>query len=287
MRQSDVIASIDKYLHDRYIDIPIYSSRKLENIRSDKGLRQRSDSYFGIGLINRTNIILGPGGFLDSDRWVIIYCGKDEDDVRDTIDNVTNQLNFDNNITGYLYNYSFKQPYVALIEDASKDSITPSDYDVAFTATKTIDSTFYETKISKSVRVNIPINTYIKIQFPKLPVYKTTFAGYNVYGKLTSSNDWLKVKEFEHGDDASCNFVGEVNSLDSLLPSQLPPDTFLMPYKNMMALKVYADVEENKLEDSFWSGYIMGDIQSPGFIEDSNNPLVGFINTTVRINTRG
>ena len=287
MRQSDIIASIDRYLHKMYVDIPIYSSRKLESVSSDKSLRQRSDSYFGIGLFDRTNIILGLGGFIDNDKWAIIYCGNDEDDVRDTIDNITNKLNLNNNMTGYLYNYFFRQLYLVLIEDISKDSITPGQYDIAFTATKTIDSTFYETKISKLIRVNIPINTYIKIQFPKLPVYKTTFMGYNVYGKLASSDDWLKVKEFEHGDQLSCNFVGEVNSLDSLLPNQSPPNKFLMPYKNMMVLKISAGLEENKLEDSFWSGYVIGDIQSPGFIEDPNDPVVGFINTTTNINIRG
>ena len=114
MRQSDVLASIDKYLHDKYSNIPIYSSRNLEQIQRNEKLRQRLDSYFAVGLIDRSNLIMGPSSFIDIDRWAILYAGKDEDDVRDTIDNLTNSLNFNNNLTGYLYNYSFPVPNIRI-----------------------------------------------------------------------------------------------------------------------------------------------------------------------------
>ena len=285
MRQSDVLASIDKYLHDKYDNIPIYSSRNLEEIQRNEKLRQRLDSYFGVGLIDRNNIIIGPASFIDRDRWAIVYAGKDEDNVRDTIDDLTDSLNFNNNVTGYLYNYSFPVPKVRVVEDTSS-IIVAGEYDIAFTATKpnlNPDNPPYETKISKpfSLRGENELHgaNSINIQFPKLPIAQTTFTGYNVYIRTEDNDNWMKIGSFEH-QDRKYNLAVVITSFD--IEEGNPPEFSLIPYKNMMVLKVAADISENYLEDGFWSGYVMIEVQSPDFREDPNDFILDSLGVTLR-----
>ena len=180
---------------------------------------------------------------------------------------------------GYLYNYAFPEPNIRIFEetDPNENTITPDTYEIAITGVKGAN----ETKINESVELTIAANHYALLQFPKLPIYKSMFDSYNVYVK--SNTNWLKIDNYEH-EQKDCNLLVKLNSFDALVPNEMYQNNeFLVPFANMMVLKSYVDMDENYLEDGFWCGYVMLDIQNPGFAEDPNQPLLGRVVVTVKL----
>ena len=285
MRQSDTIASIQKYIHDNYPDVSVLTSRSLQNVRMDDALRKRTDKYFGVGLVHRTDIPVGGVPFLDNDRWCILYSGKDEDDVRDVISDIQNDLSEKNRILGYLYEYTFQNPRINIITDSvavpNQEYITPENYTLAFSGVRNINSIEYESELYKHGEITIPADSYLNMQFPKVPAKVTIFDKYNVY--IQQNDDYIKVAEINQ-IDKSCNQIGIVRSLEPIVPNENPNSSKLIPYKKMQVISTYSEMDENPLEDGFWSGFVLLYLQTPGMLKDSNDRLFGSISTRIMVN---
>ena len=112
MEQQHVLASIGKYVHDTFADIPIHASRNPEYI--PKNDNERLQPYFGVGLARGVTKQVSTGIYVDTDRWVIVYLGKDENDTRSKLYRLRSRLVGDKRIIGYLYNFEFQIPVIYL-----------------------------------------------------------------------------------------------------------------------------------------------------------------------------
>ena len=102
-----------------------------------------------------------------------------------------------------------------------------------------------------------------------------------MYRRLNQNDSWFKIGIFEH-QKRQYNLAVTIDSFESI--SDEPPSNFLlMPYKNMMVLKVAGDVSENYLEDGFWSGYVMIEVKNTGLREDPNYTLLGSLEVNTQV----
>ena len=276
MRELDVLASICKYITDAYHGIPIESARNVEEISVGTDGKSRDSKYFGVGLVRRKSMNLGLRAYIESDRWIIIYLGENENNVRDIIDTLRTDFIDDKKIIGYLHDYKFPVPRLVQLDSLKNMStpITIGEYTLGFTGIRTYENEDQESKLSEEVRVNITEATrYLTIQFPKIPPSVTVFNKYNIYVK--DGNDWQRVKQVTQ-DRLGTNLRIDVHSLLPEIPSVLynNNELSLVVYKNIQVIETYSEIFENTKEDGFWRGIVLLDLQSPGMLRDKNSWLI-------------
>ena len=285
MRQQDILASICRYVNSLYPIYDILTSRNLREVRTNQLARERSDKYFDVFLYRRMNISLGNRGFIDHDRWTICYFGSDENDVREVISNIGSLLSDNNVLPSYLYEFKFPPVRITLIEETnlSNDVITPGDYNISVEGIRYLKGIEYKTLLSEPQAIKVPNDNYIVMQFPKLPIYKTVFDSYNIY---VEDGDSYKGFATVIQRDKSCNEVVLIRSLTlkNNAVSYVKIEDSLIPYRSSQIISVSGEMDENALEDGFWSGYIMLEVHSPGMVKDSNDMVVGSIGISVKIN---
>ena len=276
MREVDVLASLSKYIHEIVNDVAVHSARKLSTVIKDDITRKRTSKYFGIGKIDRSTTQMGFKGFIDNDRWVVVYLGKDEADVRRIVDELGNNLMERKTIIGYLYDMSFPVFRVTLIEDINKVPVPTGTYEIAVSGIRTFNGIQEETKISESISVVVPDNNYIIIQFPKIPISESVFDHYNVYVK--DNNLWKRVGQVKH-EKRTLNLKTSINSLLPENPEVVYNESALslVPFKNIQILAVSTQVREKPNDDDFWVGHMVIDLFSFGYMQDKNEPILGRI----------
>ena len=287
MKEKDVLASISKYLHDTYESVPVTSSRYLPEVEKNAKLRKRISKYFGVGKVRGYSKQIATRIFRNYDRWLIIYMGKDEQDVRDTVDELSLKMTHEKHILGHFYNMEYPTP---LIYDDDDD---PSWGIFKFTGQYVPSQSSYSiSKSSSEVQLHRPDTNSLTIQFPKVPKAVSIFDTYAVWKKEQSGVDsngdpvyrYRLIKEFPH-EKKHVNLKVNLTDADvNPVPPEVPKDVFLpdedeislIPYKQMEIMRVYSETMESTIEDGFWKGVVLFDIETPSpILEDENKPLIG------------
>lgn len=285
MRQQDVLASICKYVNNLYPNYDILTSRNLREVKANQLARERIDQYFDIFLYRRMNIAIGTRGFIDHDRWTICYFGTKEEEVREVITSIGTLLSDDSVMPTYLYNFNFPEVRMTLVNEdtPSNGVITPGQYNISVEGLRYSRGVEHKTLLSLPQTITVPENNYIVMQFPKLPVYKTVFKRYNIY--VESDEGFRGLATVVHRD-ATCNEVVIIRSLsvDDSDALYVMSGESLIPYRSSQVMGVSGEIDENALEDGFWSGYLMIELHSPGMARDPNDMVVGSIGIGIDIN---
>ena len=395
MRQQDVLGSISHWLHRRYNlnvagegkprdeQIPIFTHRNPEHITGDISLRQRLNEYFGVALGGRKNRNIAFGLTLDHDEWCIIFCGRDEQKIRNDISMIANDLVTQSSIPGVLHNIQFPD-FLSSHEDPNGATriairgisevqeevyktlrstsflvdedyvgslkITPvkggSGYDPnnppiitlsggtaprvmaqfeiqtddimngVITSVTVINSgAGYDSGNPPSVTVdgeaefNVEVNS-IELQMPKLPAGNTVITKYQILAQHKSWDDWewRLIQEVNHTAPINCNqrirlYHGDGES-GGINPNNQYGISFyvndfasgryetidfrqkenmgtIIPYRSLQVLSAESEMEENRMEEGFWIGYVMLTVNSPVFVYDENAPILTDIRFTL------
>ena len=288
MREEDVLASVSVFIHDTFSTmgkenhVPIDSARNLEEIIMDDQKRVRGNPYFGVGLVRRQTKLMATRIFYDFDRWVIIYLGEEEKDVRKKLDILSRKLITDKRILGYFHNYIYDSPRIYCSEP---ETDIPETHTLAFTAIREItnDPIPYETLLSEDIEIKLDPNYFdsntIKIQFPKVPAVSTIFNKYKMW--LKDGDEYKYVSEWEQGN-RDINLRIELSDMSDIQATDViyvDPEEIdcIIPYRYMEVRDAYTDMSEDRLEDKFWKGVVLLDIESPLVLLDENEPVINFV----------
>ena len=192
MNQNDIMTSLSYFLFQHfYADRNNVQSQMRGKQPSQSSTGRRMDSekrpFFRIENAKHQTQQMGAKGFIDQHIWNIWYYGDNELISRWTADRITEIVNTDRKIQGYLLNHQFQKPTIVGIEHDDGQLYDGIGYIYVSVVAKAGDSESLGTIASEPVRIYPENNeTAIRIYLPKEPTMKTNFDWYDIYAGIDS-----------------------------------------------------------------------------------------------------
>ena len=177
MNQDDIIVSLSYFLFENFKD---------EMVASASSARRRDGEkrpFFRIENAKHQVMQTGLKGFIDQHIWYVWYYGLDEGDSRKIVDRISQIVNTQRKIQGYLVNHKYQSPS---IESRHNDLGMLSEGDrVRVSAIAKVIADDRGTVASDEAEVTVGSgDNSVRLYLPKNPTMKTIFDWYDIYAAV-------------------------------------------------------------------------------------------------------
>ena len=303
MNQNDIIISLFYFIHKNFSeDGNVYST---SSRRMDKDERP----FFRIQNAQHQTQQMGSAGFIDQHIWNIWYYGKDQNNSRYTSDLISQKLNNDRMIQGYLFNYEMPEPglipqsnfsYTDSDDEEQDGAINVSNLCVSVTgivegvSDEDGSIVYHESLPSEPKMVNMENANSLSVYFPNVPYSKTHFDYYNVYAGTEEDHLVLQNNSpIRHSVDSNGKIdrrkIKNINLAGLQTSGNNPPEKStlsnldvdkLLPFYQIYVQDTKVELMENDIKNDLWdtkielTTYTRGLLFNPAVVVPINNLIV-------------
>lgn len=265
MNQNDIIISLSSFLYDNFYAVNPASSRKgKQESKSSSSRRMDGEDRPFFRLVNAKHQAqqMGAKGFIDQHIWHIWYYGENEDISRWTADKITQIVNTNKMIQGYLFNHQFSKCAVTGI-NISGGQMVPGDVVKVSVVANVIEGA-RGTIASEPVEYEIPEgDNAISIILPKNPTMKTNFRYYDIYAGVDDDDLTLQnTNPIYHGgyskryNKLELTLSNVSNTVDVVPDNDMEPKDLiradLIPFYKIYVMESRVELMQQDNDNKLW-----------------------------------